>query len=218
MTAKIYEYEGEDLVVTYDLARCIHAEECVKGLPAVFDPTRRPWIDPSQATGEAVAEAIRQCPTGALQYRAKPRGTEEERPAPENRAKIVPDGPLYLVGELRLALTEGDTIIETRLALCRCGESSNKPFCDGSHRKAEFRDSGAGTAPKLAGGNAPDSREPLRLVPLTNGPIRFEGSVTIEDVGGVTHTVSKGTLCRCGHSTKKPFCDRSHLTVGFVAP
>ncbi len=61
-------YPGRDITVTYDLQRCIHSEECARGLPAVFDPTRRPWVDPDAAAPEAVAEVIERCPSGALHY------------------------------------------------------------------------------------------------------------------------------------------------------
>lgn len=44
---EIHEYGGEGITVTYDVKRCIHARECIKGLPAVFDPNKRPWITPT---------------------------------------------------------------------------------------------------------------------------------------------------------------------------
>ena len=42
-------YEGEDIEVTYDSARCLHAAECVRGLPDVFDTSSRPWVSPDDA-------------------------------------------------------------------------------------------------------------------------------------------------------------------------
>jgi len=54
-TVKIHRYEGDGIVVTYEARRCIHAEECVHGLPAVFDPKRKPWVDAKGARGEEVA-------------------------------------------------------------------------------------------------------------------------------------------------------------------
>jgi uncharacterized Fe-S cluster protein YjdI len=61
-------YVADDITVTFDAEICEHVANCVRGLPAVFDAKRRPWIDPSQAPAEAVAEQVRQCPSGALQY------------------------------------------------------------------------------------------------------------------------------------------------------
>jgi uncharacterized Fe-S cluster protein YjdI len=44
MSRKVHEYSGEQISIGYDAKRCIHAAECVHGLPAVFDPDRRPWL------------------------------------------------------------------------------------------------------------------------------------------------------------------------------
>ncbi len=63
------EYRGAEITVTYDAEICRHAAECVRGLPEVFDVRRRPWIQPDNAEPELVAEVIRRCPSGALQYR-----------------------------------------------------------------------------------------------------------------------------------------------------
>jgi uncharacterized Fe-S cluster protein YjdI len=66
-------YVADDITVTFDADICRHAGNCVRGLPAVFDTKRRPWIDPSQASPEAVAAQVRQCPSGALQYELRTR-------------------------------------------------------------------------------------------------------------------------------------------------
>ena len=63
----------------------------------------------------------------------------------------VPDGPLLVRGDLRLDLGDAGTGAETRAALCRCGHSANKPFCDGSHERIGWR-SGAVTDHEPAGG------------------------------------------------------------------
>ena len=121
MTKKVHTYASDDLVVEYDVSRCIHVGECVKGLPTVFDPKRRPWIDPSLAPAESVEAVIRRCPTGALHYR---RGTgEAEMPAPTNEVRPAADGPLYVQGRLDMQTAEGEIAQETRVALCRCGAS-----------------------------------------------------------------------------------------------
>ncbi|WP_019354021.1 (4Fe-4S)-binding protein [Streptomyces sp. AA1529] len=62
-------YEGKSITVTFEAGRCLHAAECVRGLPEVFDPGERPWIRPDGAEAERLAEVIRRCPSGALQYR-----------------------------------------------------------------------------------------------------------------------------------------------------
>lgn len=61
-------YTSNDITVTFDAAICEHSGNCVRGLPAVFDTNQRPWIQPANASAEEVADAVRRCPSGALQY------------------------------------------------------------------------------------------------------------------------------------------------------
>ncbi|MQA97982.1 MAG: hypothetical protein GEV11_26470 [Streptosporangiales bacterium] len=85
---KVKEYPGEAVTVTFEPGRCLHAAECVRGLPAVFDTKRRPWVEPDAAPAGETAEVIRRCPSCALQY--APTGAVSERPAP---AAESPDRP-----------------------------------------------------------------------------------------------------------------------------
>jgi len=63
------EYEKSDkVVVRYDPAICIHAGECVRGLPSVFSLSRKPWIDANAASAAAIIEQVKRCPSGALTY------------------------------------------------------------------------------------------------------------------------------------------------------
>lgn len=138
MDEKIRAYEGDDVIVRYSVRRCIHAEECVHGLPGVFDPQQRPWIDPDGAPADAVAAVILRCPTGALHYERKDGGAEEPIPE-ENTIRVAPDGPLYVRGDLEITTPDGTVLLrETRAALCRCGASKIKPFCDNSHEDIGF--------------------------------------------------------------------------------
>ncbi len=66
------DYAGAERTVSFDPEVCVHAAECVKGLPQVFDTNKRPWIQPDGATGEAVDAQVARCPSGAL--RIEPRG------------------------------------------------------------------------------------------------------------------------------------------------
>ncbi|MEW2429745.1 (4Fe-4S)-binding protein [Micromonospora sp. NPDC047644] len=61
-------YEGKKITVTFEAGRCLHAAECVGGLPEVFDTGQRPWIRPDGAEAERVADVVRRCPSGALRY------------------------------------------------------------------------------------------------------------------------------------------------------
>jgi uncharacterized Fe-S cluster protein YjdI len=80
-------YAAPEVTVFYDRGRCRHYAECVRGLPQVFDPTRRPWIRADLADAQAVAEVVRRCPTGALHYRLLAAEPEE----PTHPTVITPD-------------------------------------------------------------------------------------------------------------------------------
>jgi uncharacterized Fe-S cluster protein YjdI/CDGSH-type Zn-finger protein len=139
----IRHYFDEAIEIAYDPHRCIHAAECIRGLPAVFDNGRRPWIIPSEAAADEIARVISKCPSGALHFKRRDGGPNE---VPELPIKIVPTsgGPLYIRGLVRLQSADGSSIFEDfRMALCRCGQSQNKPFCDNSHFHTGFDDPGA---------------------------------------------------------------------------
>ncbi|MCZ7373534.1 (4Fe-4S)-binding protein [Micromonospora sp. WMMC250] len=73
-------YAGEKITVTFEARRCLHAAECVRGLPEVFAPGQRPWIRPDGAEAERLAEVVRRCPSGALQYELVDGGAETRTP------------------------------------------------------------------------------------------------------------------------------------------
>ena len=118
---------------------CIHAGNCFRGLPEVFQPQSRRWVKVDAAAADKIAEVVMTCPTGALHFERLDGGQPEPKPA---EATIQPrlNGPLYVRGTVRILGPGGIVIREdTRVALCRCGHSENKPFCDGSHRRVGFR-------------------------------------------------------------------------------
>lgn len=215
MSDKVYKYEGKDIIVEYSLKRCIHAAECVKGLTAVFDPNKKPWVEPDAASADELAAVIERCPTGALHYKRLDGGPAEETPK-QNLIRIGEDDCLYLHGDFEIAIQD-DAVRDSRVALCRCGLSKNKPFCDNSHKEGGFKDIGAlGTT-----GAAIDTNQSVGTVKLTlaeNGPILIQGEVEIQDATGNSSVrVAKGALCRCGASKNKPFCDGAHKDIGFEA-
>jgi uncharacterized Fe-S cluster protein YjdI len=124
-------YEGERITVSFDAARCLHAAECVRGLPAVFDAKRRPWIDPDGADAEQTADVVRRCPSGALRYEL--RDGEPERGDVPASVRSREGGGLELRGELRIETPDGE-LSETRVVLCDCGRTARAPFCDNACR------------------------------------------------------------------------------------
>ncbi len=210
-------YRGESIHVTYDIRRCIHAEECVRRLGEVFDTKKRPWIQPDQATPDQVADTISHCPTGALHYERLDGGPAEEVPA-VNTIMLEEDGPVYLSGDLVVQNAEGEQVYaDTRLALCRCGESKNKPFCDNTHLRMDFKASGTAAAPQ---NHEPvdDAGDTLVITPPVNGSVHIEGKYELRDSEGeLIYRGSDTWLCRCGGSENKPFCDRTHRKIDFQA-
>ena len=212
---KIHRYEGRDIALTYDARRCIHAGECVRGLPAVFDPARRPWVVPDEADPAEVAEVVRHCPTGALHFERA--GSPNESPQRHNTITVSSEGPLILRGDLRIGAAD-DATPETRAALSRCGLSEYKPFCDGSHRD-HFEDAGRLGKIDLAPATDAEAPQTLQIRPVPNGPLLLDGCFELRGAEGVERaTASRAALCRCGQSANKPFCDGSHRAAGFEAP
>ena len=139
------EYANDRIAVSWEPAFCIHTANCLRGLPEVFDSLRRPWIEVDRASADEVAEVVTTCPTGALHFRRLDGGAQEEGPA-EPVVQMRPNGPLFVRGKVRIEDASGHVIREdTRVALCRCGGSENKPFCDGTHRRIGFRTGPAGS-------------------------------------------------------------------------
>ncbi|MEU9015208.1 (4Fe-4S)-binding protein [Streptomyces sp. NPDC048479] len=128
------EYEGREVTVIFESRRCLHAAERVRGLPHVFDLYGRPWVQPDGAAADRVAEVVRRCPSGALQYRLADGSAEEpDRPTTVTRSLA---GQLAIRGDLDIRTAYGDRH-ETRVMLCGCGASGNQPYCDHSGLCAE---------------------------------------------------------------------------------
>ena len=123
-------YTGESVDVSFDALRCRHAAECVRGLPAVFDTDRRPWILPDGAAAQDVVRIVARCPTGALRTHPRTSLVGEEAAAP-TEVTVLPGGPVLLRGDLHVTAPGGVDERETRAALCSCGSTANAPYCDG---------------------------------------------------------------------------------------
>jgi uncharacterized Fe-S cluster protein YjdI len=133
------EYGNSSIRVQWYASRCIHSAACIRALPQVFDPRRRPWIDVEAADADAIADAVIKCPTGALHYERLDGGRPEETSG-EVRIRPIRNGPYFVTGPAEITDANGEVIRrDTRVALCRCGRSKHMPFCDNTHRETGFR-------------------------------------------------------------------------------
>ena len=205
------EYKGEKITIRFDGGKCIHSRNCVLGLPNVFQANvPGPWINPDNGTVEELIAVARSCPSGAITYERQD-GGEAERVPDVNVIRVLENGPLAIAANLHI---EGQDP-RTRATLCRCGESKNMPFCDGSHKEAEF--TATGELPTEESEPLETRNGPLEITPYPNGPLGFSGNVEIcAGTGRTLSRMTKGALCRCGRSQNKPYCDGSHTAAGFT--
>ncbi|MEN0064530.1 MAG: CDGSH iron-sulfur domain-containing protein [Myxococcota bacterium] len=213
MADDVKTYSGSAADMTWDGRLCIHVGECGRAANALFEAGRKPWGDPDQGTADEVAETVMRCPTGALAFVRKDGGPAEAA-TPDNTVVVANHGPLYVRGDLAIEGVADDMPgVNFRAALCRCGQSKNKPFCDNSHEASGFSDRGAvgetGSSRSGSGGT-------LNVALAPNGPLLLQGNVQIiASSGRVAWEGEKAALCRCGHSKNKPFCDGAHRAAGF---
>lgn len=141
---KEIRYRNNDITVVWKPDACIHSTLCWKGLIEVFNPKSRPWVKMEAATTERIIEQVRKCPSGALSYFINNERPDEPDKIVTGQASMVKvdvtqNGPYIINTECLIVHSDGKE--ETRsgkVALCRCGASANKPYCDGSHRKNGF--------------------------------------------------------------------------------
>jgi uncharacterized Fe-S cluster protein YjdI len=132
----IKEYSNGEVTVVWKPAKCIHSEICVKTLPQVYKPGERPWIQAENAATCELIDQINKCPSGALTYKGHmEESTQENVPT----AQVLKDGPLMVNCTIKVINADGNEVVrENKTAFCRCGASSNKPYCDGSHKGIGF--------------------------------------------------------------------------------
>ncbi len=170
------EYAGEEIVVHWDSDRCLRSERCTAGLPAVFDRSRRPWVEPAGAGADEVAAVIDTCPSGALTctrtdgavngWRGRATGDDPsvsvavdpewapvalDATTTSTRPNVVitplVNGPLSVAGPIGMVDPDGTVLVVARCELRRFGHSASKPFCDGSHARVGFSAAGREVAP-----------------------------------------------------------------------
>ena len=130
---------------------------------------------------------------------------------------VRPNGPLICGSDVQVTIQDADGNIiaqEKELALCRCGQSKNKPFCDGSHKASEADLEQEFTDEKSE--PLPEQHGELVITVKADAMLLIKSPVTLFSRSGQSVTTrTKGALCRCGASDNKPFCDSHHKQCGF---
>ena len=140
------EIDGPERILTDNEHYCAFARFCDNG-ERIWNEVTLPGADHAQLS----EEMAHFCPSGRLLVWDRVTRTPIEKPAPASLSLIEDpgtgsSGPLVLRGGIRVQSASGESYeIRNRQTLCRCGQSSNKPFCDGSHASVRFRD---GLAPE----------------------------------------------------------------------
>ena len=139
MTKK--SYSNKEITVIWKPDLCIHSTKCWKASLEIFNPKRRPWIDMSSGTTEEIIKIVDNCPSGALSYERNNQMSEQKAQSQQSQTTVQVNkgGPYLVKGKFVFVGSDGkEEIKEGSVALCRCGASNNKPFCDGVHRKIGF--------------------------------------------------------------------------------
>lgn len=116
-----------------DRPTCVHAGFCGNRVANVWKL--------AAATDDSVVRAqvmamIEKCPSGALTYAVDDAVIEQVLPA---EIGVIENGPLWVTGGIPIHRSDGEPLeTRNRVTLCRCGESANKPLCDGTHKEAGF--------------------------------------------------------------------------------
>ncbi|NOR73352.1 MAG: iron-binding protein [Mariprofundaceae bacterium] len=203
-------HETDEGTLYFDGKKCIHSRNCVLNRPDVFVPNvEGEWIHPERANSDELHGLAENCPSGAIQF--VEHGQPRRKPL-VNTLHIRENGPYALKADIHM---DGEKEPQTRLTLCRCGASKNRPYCDGSHSDIGFTATGE---PPLQDSGILEKRDgPVTVSAIRDGPLKVEGNLEI--CTGTGHTINRTQqtfLCRCGASNNKPYCDGSHLQAGFT--
>ncbi len=135
----VKKYNREGLSVIWKPGLCIHSENCFKGLSMVFNPKQKPWIKVEAAEIDDIQTQIDRCPSGALTYENQ-KNNNQRTDTDTMDVQVFENGPIMINGPIRISHSSGEIEkMEKPTAFCRCGSSENKPFCDGSHKKVDFK-------------------------------------------------------------------------------
>lgn len=135
------KYTNGEVTVVWKPNICIHSAICFNGLPQVFDPTSRPWINIGAANTERIVNQVKQCPSGALSfYMNNELANTSAKAEAGTIVEATLNGPLLVYGNILVKERDGKEENKNDVtAFCRCGGSKNKPCCDGTHKRNGFQ-------------------------------------------------------------------------------
>ncbi len=136
---RLDRYEGDGIVVRDNRGTCCHFGNCTNCLPQVFHEEGDVFVTPDGAGANEIVDIVKACPSGALGYARD--GVVYEGEEREPAIYVAENASYYITGGIEL---EGEIFNKgashEHYVLCRCGQSKNKPFCDGTHWWIQFRD------------------------------------------------------------------------------
>lgn len=147
MPKDIIHYTNDEVTVVWKPNVCIHSTLCWKELREVFNPRERPWIKMNGSETKTIIEQVRKCPSGALSYFLNAEQAQQiddpgkvvAEAAHMLKIEVTANGPYLVSSECLIVHSDGKEEIKTgTVALCRCGQSQSKPYCDGSHDTTGF--------------------------------------------------------------------------------
>ena len=135
---RVTDYVGPGMVLGDDRTLCAHAGFCATKQSNAWKLSKDSG---DTAVRSQLVAMVEHCPSGALTHRSAAGGQPVE-PDLAPSIGLVDDGPLHVTGSVPVTRPDGVAVeARNRMTLCRCGASQKKPFCDGSHAAAGFRDS-----------------------------------------------------------------------------
>ena len=138
--------QGDGVRVKVDNSYCMHAKFCFNQNASIRKLITKKSDDNSKINLSAMVD---KCPSGTFVYELEVDGKYEEIESdlPKQIVIISADnsdstaGPIWINGKIPVKRADGKPLeTRNRMTLCRCGESKNKPFCDGSHAQIDFKE------------------------------------------------------------------------------
>src|SRR5262249_18826032 len=132
-------YAARQFTILDNRGICAHSGRCTDALPTVFRAGAEPFVAPAGGRADDILRAIQACPSGALGAAIAERRAAEmvDRIRPP-AIEVSKDGPYFVTGGVDLRDDAGNEPVRAagasreHCALCRCGQSKNKPFCSGA--------------------------------------------------------------------------------------